>query len=269
MKNAFLTAVEFFSAGGGRRLSTYAAAGAYFLFISLVPLAMLVCSLLQFTPLTEESVLTLMADYVPSALMVLLRRIVAGVYDSTAGTVTLSAFLTLWSASASVKALMRGLDSVCGSERRESYIVFSLKAVGYMLLFAGLLIVSFLAMVYGGRILDVAQTYTAGRSAADYLIYVLRHLRFPAVMAMLSAFFALMYRRIPARDARPERAWPGALFASAAWVGFSWLFSLYVNLSGKFGAYGILGNILLSMMWMFFCFYFLLLGGYINTLWEG
>ena len=49
-----------------------------------------------------------------------------------------------------------------------------------------------------------------------------------------------------------------------AWVVFSWVFSLYVDLSGKFGAYGFLGTILVAMMWMYFCLCFLLIGGYIN-----
>lgn len=266
MRKLIISAYDFFAAGGGRLVSTYAAAGAYFLFISLVPLTMLLCSLLQFTPLTEAAVLAAAEDYLPASLMTVVRRIVGGVYESGAGTVTLSAVLTVWSASASMKALMRGLDSVYVLERRENYILFSLRAVGNMLIFVLMLLLSFFAMVYGGRILDVLRSYTVSGSAADNIIYAIGQLRFPAIPAVLALMFALMYSRVPARGQRTRRVFPGALFSAAAWTLFSWLFSLYVQRSDKFGAYGFLGSILLSLTWMYFCFYFLLLGGCLNVL---
>ena len=55
------------------------------------------------------------------------------------------------------------------------------------------------------------------------------------------------------------------VFAAVSWVLFSWLFSLYVAVSGKFGAYGYLGTVLVAMVLMFYCLFFLFIGGYINA----
>jgi uncharacterized BrkB/YihY/UPF0761 family membrane protein len=35
-------------------------------------------------------------------------------------------------------------------------------------------------------------------------------------------------------------------------------------MSNQFGAYGFIGTFLVAMMWMYFCIYFLLIGGYLN-----
>ena len=61
---------------------------------------------------------------------------------------------------------------------------------------------------------------------------------------------------------------PGALFSGVSWMLFSYIFSFYISLSNRFGAYGYIGTIMVAMMWLFYCFYFLLIGGYINYLLE-
>ena len=45
---------EFFGGLGSRRITTYSAACAYYLFMSLVPVIMLLVSVLQYTPLTRD-----------------------------------------------------------------------------------------------------------------------------------------------------------------------------------------------------------------------
>ncbi len=254
-----------FSAGMGRRkITTFAGSGAYFLFMSLVPMIMLLCSVLQYTPLTEDMVLDAVSFYVPYSMYEVVERIVSTVYAGGNLALTVSIVLTLWSASASMKALMRGMDAVYDAERRESYLGFSIRACVYMLIFIAMLLVSLVSLVYGKRIMGLAQTYLPSGHTLTYVLSLLRYLRYLVVTAMLAVVFTLLYRWMPAVSLRYRHQWPGAAFASVAWVVFSWVFSLYVDLSGKFGAYGFLGTILVAMIWMYFCLYFLLIGGYIN-----
>ena len=49
-----------------------------------------------------------------------------------------------------------------------------------------------------------------------------------------------------------------------SWSVFSVIFSVYVSVSNRFGAYGVIGTVIVAMIWLYYCFYFLLLGGYIN-----
>ena len=255
---------EFFGGMGSRRITTYSAACAYYLFMSLVPVIMLLVAVLQYTPLTRDVVLEAIADYVPESLYEIVYFIVTSIFNGGRVALTVSILLTIWSASACMKALMRGMDSVYDAERREDYIRFSLRACIYMLIFVFILLLSFFVMVYGGKILDLIESLMPSNHSLDFLFTLAKHLRFLVILALLALVFSLLYKWMPARKLRFHRQLPGAVFSAVAWAAFSFIFSFYVSLSDKFGAYGYIGTIMVAMIWIFYCFYFLLLGGFIN-----
>ena len=57
---------------------------------------------------------------------------------------------------------------------------------------------------------------------------------------------------------------PGAVFSAVVWYIFSWLFSLYVDMSGSFSIYGSIATPLIMMMWLYFCITIFLIGAFIN-----
>ena len=255
---------EFFSGMGSRRLTTYSSSCAYYLFMSLVPVIMLLVSVLQYTPLTRDVVLEAVADYVPDSLYEIVYFIVTSIYNGGRVALTVSILLTIWSASACMKALLRGMDSVYDAERKEDYIRFSLRACFYMIIFVFILMLSFLVMVYGGKILDYIEQSMPVNHSLDFLFTLAKYLRFVIILALLALVFCLLYKWMPARRLKFRRQLPGAVFSSVAWAAFSFIFSFYVSLSDRFGAYGYIGTIMVAMIWIFYCFYFLLLGGFIN-----
>ena len=255
---------EFFSGMGSRRLTTYSSSCAYYLFMSLVPVIMLLVSVLQYTPLTRDVVLEAVADYVPDSLYEIVYFIVTSIYSGGRVALTVSILLTIWSASACMKALLRGMDSVYDAERKEDYIRFSLRACFYMIIFVFILMLSFFVMVYGGKILDYIEQSMPVNHSLDFLFTLAKYLRFVIIMALLALVFCLLYKWMPARRLKFRRQLPGAVFSSVAWAAFSFIFSFYVSLSDRFGAYGYIGTIMVAMIWIFYCFYFLLLGGFIN-----
>ena len=255
---------EFFSGMGSRRLTTYSSSCAYYLFMSLVPVIMLLVSVLQYTPLTRDVVLEAVADYVPDSLYEIVYFIVTSIYNGGRVALTVSILLTIWSASACMKALLRGMDSVYDAERKEDYIRFSLRACFYMIIFVFILMLSFFVMVYGGKILDYIEQSMPVNHSLDFLFTLAKYLRFVTILGLLALVFCLLYKWMPARRLKFRRQLPGALFSSVAWAAFSFIFSFYVSLSDRFGAYGYIGTIMVAMIWIFYCFYFLLLGGFIN-----
>lgn len=255
---------EFFGGMGSRRITTYSAACAYYLFMSLVPLIMLLVAALQFTPLTKDVVLEAISDYVPESLYEIVYFIVTSIYNGGRVALTVSILLTVWSASACMKALMRGMDSVYDAVRQDDYIKFSLRACIYMVIFVIILLLSFFVMVYGGKILDLIENSMPSNHSLDFLFTLAKYLRFLVILALLALVFSLLYKWMPARKIKYRRQLPGAVFSAVVWAAFSFIFSFYVSLSDKFGAYGYIGTIMVAMMWIFYCFYFLLLGGFIN-----
>lgn len=258
-------AVDEFSKGmSRRRITTYSAACAYYLFMSLIPMIMLLVSVIQYTPLTQDMILEAISDYVPDSLYEILNSIISSIYSGGRVALTISILLTIWSAAASMKALMRGMDSVYDAERHEDFFVFSLRACMYMVVFVLMLLLSFFVMVYGGQILQLLYDFLPHNGAVDWLFDIAGYMRFIVVLAVLALVFSFTYWRMPARKLRYKAQWPGAVFCALSWAVFSVIFSFYVSVSNRFGAYGLIGTVIVAMIWLYYCFYFLLLGGYIN-----
>ena len=258
-------AVDDFSKGmGRRRITTYSAACAYYLFMSLIPMIMLLVSIIQYTPLTQEMILEAISDYVPDSLYEIISSIISSIYSGGRVALTVSILLTIWSAAASMKALMRGMDSMYDAERHEDFFVFSLRACFYMVVLVLVLLLSFFVMVYGGEILQLLYDTLPHGGTLDKLFGTVRYLRYVVVIAVLALVFSFTYWRMPARRLRYKAQWPGAIFCAVCGSVFSVVFSVYVSVSNRFGAYGLIGTVIVAMIWLYYCFYFLLLGGYIN-----
>jgi membrane protein len=71
---------------------------------------------------------------------------------------------------------------------------------------------------------------------------------------------------IPNRSTKIYREFPGALIAAIGWMGFSYLYSFYIdNMSNYSKTYGSLTAIVLFMLWFYFIMHILFIGGEINT----
>ena len=96
--------------GFGRQMSranvnAYAASTAFFLFLSLIPMLMLICSILPYTPIKKSDIITAVT-LLPQTLSPLLTSLIQSIYDSTFGVMSIAAIVTVWSAGKGVLALM-------------------------------------------------------------------------------------------------------------------------------------------------------------------
>ena len=266
MKKFIESAKEFAGGMGKRKLTVYAASGCYYIFMALVPIVMILCCLLPYTPFNQSMILGLIDEYFSESLGDIMRRIVSAIYTSNAATLTVSIVLTLYSASASMKALMKGVDAAYDFERKENIIVFSVRALIYMLVLVVSILLSLCVMVYGGKIIDLILYYLPNLTVLENFQSILRYL---IIMAFLFLVFMLLYKWMPAKKVEWKDQIPGAVFSAVVWVIFSGIFTWYVNISDKYGAYGFIGTIMVAMMWMYYILYFLLIGGYINSWFTG
>ena len=256
---------EFTQGASERRLITYASSGAYYMFMSLVPIIMLICAIVPYTPLSQEVVLGVVREYLLGSVAEIVERIVDSIYSRGSAAITVSLILTVWSASASLRALIRGMDAAYDEPRRPGLLVLWFRSCFYMVILVAVLFLSLIVLVYGGRLLDILEEFLTGIHALGFLLYLARYLRFGVVMILLAIVFTALYAWMPARRRRCREQIPGAIFTAAVWVLFSSGFSYYVAHSDRFGAYGFIGTVMVAMMWIFFCLYFLLVGAYLNS----
>ena len=159
--------MDFFDGIGARKIWTFAAAAAFYLFLSLVPILGLVCSVLPYTPLTEATFLAFLQRFAPEELYSVLSGIIVSIYDSSTTTLSVTAVASIWTASLATLSLMRGMDAAHDISRKENFIVFRLRACFFMVIALAAVLMTLCGIVYGGRILDIVSRHLTGSWAED------------------------------------------------------------------------------------------------------
>ena len=248
-----------------KRVMTYAAAADYHLVIAIPPAAMLLISLIRYLPVAEEELLKTFSDTVPEGVYTVIESIVSSIFNSSETITVISALLMLISASGAMRSLMKGIYEVYGAKRKEPFLIFAVRAVIYTLLLLVMIIVSLVVLVYGAQLLEYLRDRVPDQSFFDSLIGVLKDTRYILWGIILTVAFMIFYHCLPAEKPKFRKQFPGALACAVSWGVFSWGYSIYATVSGKFGAYGILGTFMVIMMWMYYCLMFFLIGGCINV----
>ena len=246
---------------GRKNISAYAASTAFFIFLSLIPALMLLCSLLPYTPITEANLMTVAKDISPDAVNPLLVNVITEVYGQSAGIVSVTAIATLWSAGKGILALMRGLNAIHDVEEDRNYFVLRLMACLYTVLMLLAVILSLLVTVFGNTLINVIER-SFPRSA--YLFNMLLNLRTPFIWLVLTVVLALMYAYVPGTKQGFRMQLPGAGFAAVGWSVMTWAFSVYEDQFNGFTAYGNLTTIIILMLWLYAGMYVILAGAFMN-----
>ena len=253
---------------GTKKIFVYSAASDCFLFMSLVPFLMLLVSLIKYLPFDPSYIMHMLEGTVPASFYRIVNSIVSSIYRSGSAVITMSIVLTLFTASASIRAIMVGLDAVYDAERKDRIPVFFVRGIIYTVVLILIIALSLVVMVFGVTIIRLLYSLYPGSQIILKISSVARYFRYLLVNIILILSFMLMYCRLPAGKRGFFRQFPGALFTAVSWSVFSWGFSLYVSVLNHLGAYGYIGTIMVAMLWMYICFMFLFIGGCINSVLE-
>lgn len=246
------------------RISTYAASGAFYMFLSLFPFLMLMFAVLPYTSLTQDMLMNLFRDFFPESTMKLIDLIVSDVYDSSLVLLSFSALTTIWSASKAFSELIKGMEHLNDVTEPSSYLVRKFRASIYTLVLLLSILLSLIGMVWGGKLMRFIVSLAP---ETEPVFSVIMRLRWIFVLGFLTTIFTLIYKWIPHLKTRYTRELPGAVLAAAAWVVFSMAFSVYVSY-GNYSTYGSLATIVIGMLWMYYCMYIILLGNYMNRFFD-
>lgn len=261
LKRLLLIGYDFSKRMAKKNISAFAASTAFFIFLSLIPVLMLLCAIIPYTPLTEANLMSAARQISPDAMDSLLINIIRDVYDKSIGLVSASAIITLWTAGKGVLALMRGLNAVNDVEENRNYVLLRMAACLYTVLMLVAVLLSLLIMVFGKSIVGVVERMIPQTS---YLFDLLMHFRTPLVWAVLTVIIALLYAYVPGTRLGFKMQLPGAVFAAVAWSVMTWAFSIYIDEFNGFNTYGSLTTIIILMLWLYAAMYIILAGAYIN-----
>lgn len=244
-----------------KNISAFASSTSFFLFLSMIPLLMELCAILPYTRLTEENLLMAITKFTPDAMNGLVVSVVSDVYARSAGTITIFAIVTIWSASKAMLALIRGLNAVNDFEERRNYFVLRFIACIYTVIILAATILALLVMVFGNVIVNLL---LADIPPLHILVQFVMRFRFLFSWAVLTFVFALIYAYVPSNKLRFRGQVPGAAFSAIMWGAASYAFSIYVDHFNGFGTYGGLTTVVIMMLWFYLLMYILMIGAHIN-----
>lgn len=232
-----------------------AAAVAYYAFLSLLPALLLILSI--GTAVGGDALADALVAAAGDLLTPTGRNLVRDALENAAGrtgATVAGVVLLLWS----VLKVFRGLDiaflKVYGSEEAAS--------LGDQIrdgLVAVVGVGTGLAVMFGvGAVVSAFEL--------ELLLDVLGILVLPSVLTVV---FLPLYYVFPDMNVSVGEVLPGALFAGVGWTVLQAGFQIYAANAGQYQAYGVLGGVLLLVIWFYLAATVLLLGAVVNVVLAG
>lgn len=263
-KTAFLKFRSFTRRFKTAQVTTYASSAAFYIFLSIIPIIVLLFTIVPYTPLTEEGVLRVLLEILPDSLDDFTTGIVAEVYDKNIAILSVSAVVLLWSASKGMQAITLGLNSINGVKETRNFVLLRLEACLYTVILLVLMVVSLALFVFGSFIMDHLVLWMH----IDNIYRVLVDWRFLVEWIFYAIPLMFLYAWVPNHRTKPHKQWRGAAFTGVTWTLFSYAFSLYLNLFPAFSIYGSLTTVIITMFWIFVAMNLLFLGALINVFYK-
>lgn len=245
----------------GINAGTYASSIAYYSFMSIVPVAAIVISLVSVVGLSQQEVLAFLHAIAPNALYEFLDTLVSDAYERSGLAFSLSTITLLWSASKGVRALRAGLNVAYGTDETHGapwVVAISVVAV----IGIGALLAAAMYLVFSDGVVRALGRAVPGLEVKDGFVTAVGA---TAVLGVGVVGLAACYAYLPAGKRRIVSQLPGAVVATLACGVMSLGFRIYVDHIGDYTVlYGSLATVTIFLFWMFLTYYVLLLGGFVN-----
>ncbi|MBQ9444880.1 MAG: YihY/virulence factor BrkB family protein [Lachnospiraceae bacterium] len=241
-------------------VASYASSMAFFFFIALIPLLIILSKLLPLTGISDDQLIRVVTRVTPEIVDVMVVIIVKQAYSSNAGIISISAVVILYATARGMLALLRGLNRIFDVKVRHGGISVIIRAGIYTLLMLLYLILLLLIIVYGESIMIFLISHIKVLDRVPLLF----NFRYLLMMALGVISLMAVYAYVPSERQPFKKQLPGAVFTTVAWVVFSFFFSLFIGSSIYGTYYGSLAAIVIFMMWLYGCFYILLMGANLN-----
>ena len=236
---------------------TCAASCAFYSFLSLFPLAALAASLVPCVGIDQRVLFRFLGRIAPVAVAALLKTILSNVYENVFPALPISLLVLLWSAAQAFSELLKGMAAMAAPCCQTGYLKRRLRAILMTAALLTTLLLSLAMLIFGARIALLLGIIYPGLAGLLRLVLWLRYL---VMAALLWLLFVFLYRSIPGQRLSFQEVRGGAALAAAAWIVFSALFSLYADRLFDLTLYGSMAAMALTMLWLFYCQYILLVG---------
>lgn len=236
---------------------------AYYLLLSLFPLMIVIGNLLPFLNIDPGEVLPYAKELIPEQVYQFIGPAIEDLLtQSSGGLLSISALVTIWSASQSVNALQKALNKAYGVDDRKNLIVVRLVSLITIIFFMGAIVGVALVLGFGKILLDILQPVL---QFPDALIDTFQTVKWPLTIVILLIVLTIIYWLVPNAKIKLRSTLPGSIFATVGWMLLGQLFGLYAKyFASRISGYQIIGSFIVLMIWLNFAATIIIIGGVIN-----
>jgi membrane protein len=239
---------------------------AYYFFFALFPTLLFMVALASYFPvasLIDDLFRTMGGFMPPEALQLIADQMIKISDDSRGGLLTLGVLLAVSSSSTAMVAIINTLNMAYDVEDGRPWWKVRLAAMALTVGVATFILVAFALVLIGPTVAtQLAETMNLG----PVFEWTWKIAQWPVVFALVSFGVALVYYFAP--DVEQEWIWltPGAVFATTLWLAASLAFKYYVaNWGGYTETYGLIGAVMILLLWFYISGLVLLLGAEMNA----
>lgn len=243
----------------------FASQAAFFTILSAVPFLMIVILCLKyFVNVDVKAITTAIEAAFPLQVSIYISQIITEVFYRSQSMALLSftVIAALWSSSRGIMSIYCGINQIYGYVRLYNWFSARIASLFYNILFTAVFVGSIIVLLFGNSLMSLIRPE---HFVVYYTLRLILKLKFPIFFVLFVLAFTAIYTLLPQRKLKFRSQIVGAVATAVGWIGFSYLFSVYIEKFARFSVlYGSLTAVVLLMLWMYFCMYMLLIGAEIN-----
>ncbi len=263
MNNIKISIMAFMKDMRDRSISAFAGSTAFFFLLSAIPILVLLSMIISNTSIPRDEIEEILTLLIPVISSEYILDMFSEAFKLSGSILPLSIITLLWSCSRGMLGLTYGLNKMYDVHEDKGYFQLRLGATLYTFLLIVLLIIMVVLQVFGNAIMDSLSTYFSGMYLTIIFAIVFQF-RYLILIGFGIVILSLIYTLVPGEKHAFLEQIPGATIAIIALIIFSSIFSLFTGSSHYSLYYGSLAVAIIGMIWLYWCIYIILIGGYIN-----
>jgi membrane protein len=256
-------------AANRRRLSGLAAEMAYNAMLALFPTMLAVLTAIGlFKPLqtTFLNIAGRVGEVAPADALSLIKGVAEQISATqNGGLFSFSFILAVWSASGALSTAMAALDEIHQTPRKLKRPFWKARLVAILLTVSAILLLILAAtLIFVSDIVIRMIAHQSGDFSGSLLL-LWWFLSLPLALVTMAVLFAFVYRFGPSRWNPGQPIMPGALLAAVFWAVLSNVLRLTAQYIGSNQIYGVVGTVIVLLLWLYMSSLALLIGDQINV----
>ncbi len=245
-----------------KRIDTYSAGAAFYIFISFVPFILILLSTVKYLPFTKQDLLLFIDGLLPAEQSGIITYVIDEMYKEGIGVLSVSIIAAVWASAKGVLGITKGLNEIYGATDPGNYFYVRVKSTICTLFMMFGMILMLVISVFGNTITSIVKRYVIIPEQITGILAARDIIMFFVLFILFLFFFCVL----PARKAGIRSQALGAAGAGLLWILFTKLFSFYLSTFNGYSMYGSFAVVLIIGVWLYVGMYIMFMGALANEL---